>query len=86
MQKLVRLGPVQRGWARTVEKQGDQIEVMDSVPVGISSWKSERSSQRWLAVFVNGGEHNGLELYIPLEAFAGEDGSVVDPRQLSLIE
>lgn len=74
MHKLVRLGPVLRGHCRTLETRPEGVELLDTIEVTVASWKTSGGSQRWLSFGLLSGEHKGLELFVPLEAFTGELG------------
>lgn len=62
----VRVGPVARGECRTIERPGDDVELMDSLPVKLSSWKQTGGAQRWLCVEL---PTRKLEVFIPLDFF-----------------
>lgn len=74
MQKLVRLGPPMKGLCRTIERHGKDLELLETVAVVVSSWKSSGGPQRWLSLQLMDGSHKDLELFVPLEAFTGELG------------
>ncbi len=74
MQRLTRVGPVMRGTCRTIERAGTDVELLDTVELAVSSWKTSGGAQRWLCLALKSGSHANLELFVPLEAFTGEMG------------
>ena len=69
MQKLTRVGPYVHGPVRTIERHGEDIEELDTVRVGIASWKENGGVGRCISVAISSGPHAGLELFIPVEVF-----------------
>lgn len=74
LQRAVRVGPVIRGEARTIERQDAGVEVMDTIECRISSWKQHGGAQRWLCVNL---PDRRLEVFIPLDFFQPEAGLLV---------
>lgn len=86
MVKLLRVGPYVHGECRTIERHGEDIELLDTVRVGIASWKSSPGVQRWISLAVESGPHAGVEFFVPVEAFtegqleliAGPSGAIIE--------
>lgn len=77
MKKLVRVGGVIRSEARTIERQGVELEVLDTIQVAVSAWKTSGGSQRWVGIRIVTGPREGLELFVPLDTF--ERGNSILP-------
>ncbi len=84
MQKLTRVGPYTAGECRTIEKHGEDLEVLDTVRISIASWKG--GAQRWLSVGILSGPHAGLELFVPVETFTQGHGAQLELPQLELLD
>lgn len=79
MRTLVRVGQVVNVEGRTLERHGRDVEVLETVVVHVAPWKEARGAQRWVSVRLEGGAHNGLEVFVPLEVFEQRSGlKIVD--------
>jgi len=86
VQKLVRLGPVLRGQCRTIQRKDEGLEILDTIELTVSSWRTSGGSQRWLSLSLNSGEHEGLELFVPLEALLKQGELLEGVARGALIE
>lgn len=78
MRRLVRVGPVVPSEARTIDRSDNgTTEILESVQVRVSAWKTVGVAQRWVAVRLVGGSHEGLEVFIPLDVFERHGAEVV---------
>lgn len=66
MERIHRVGPIVHGQVRTVEYHGGDVEILDTEPATLSSWKATRGAQRYLCIELT---RKKLNVFVPLDYF-----------------
>jgi len=72
---LSRLGPSFMTPGRTVNRLAGNVELLEGVQVRLSVWKERGAAQRWVSLELTTGENAGLEVFVPVEALEGGEGT-----------
>jgi len=72
---LSRLGASFLTPGRTINRLAANVELLEGVQVRLTVWKERGAAQRWVSLELLTGENAGLEVFVPVEALEGGDGT-----------
>lgn len=82
--KLVQIGQAYSAPGKAVVRQSERgLELLDTVPVTIRMYREHGAAQRWFSMAFNNVEGHQVEIFVPMEALAGQ-GDTIQPLKAAV--